>query len=144
MPKTVVRPISPVGPSVADQVAAFSAADQAALDAIAPFEEIAEQVIIGRTLKDMTQRQLADAIGTSISQISVIESGTHLPSGTTLQRLSMALGVEFRFPLQNPAAAAATASRRHVTVRTVAARGSSWAPSEAMYAEDAGESRRRR
>lgn len=111
MPHTDTRPISPIGASVADEVAAFDADDQAALDAIAPFEEIAEQVILGRTFKDMTQSQLADAIGTSKSQISVIESGKHLPSATTLQRLGMILDITFTLPLKSPTAAAALAPK---------------------------------
>jgi transcriptional regulator with XRE-family HTH domain len=132
MPRTDTRPISPIGTSVADEVAGFTPDDQAALDAIAPYEEIAEQVILGRTFKNMTQRQLADAIGTSESQVSVIESGKHLPSATTLQRLGMVLDVTFTLPLKAPAAAAALAPKAKRTVT------SGWsAQPAAMYAAEA-------
>jgi len=132
MPRTDTRPISPIGASVADEVAAFTPDDQAALDAIAPYEEIAEQVILGRTFKNMTQKQLAEAIGTSESQVSVIESGKHLPSATTLQRLGMVLDVTFTLPLKSPAAAAALAPK---SKRAVAS-GWSGQPA-AMYAAEA-------
>ena len=131
MPRTETRPISPVGASVADEVAAFTPEDQAALDAIAPYEEIAEKVILGRTIKNMTQQELADAIGTSYSQVSVIESGKHLPSATTLDRLGRVLGVTFTLPLESPAAAAALAPKPKRTTAT-------WAGQPAaMYAAEA-------
>lgn len=54
--------------------------------------EIAAAVILFRTRRGLTQAQLAGMIRTSHSQISRIESGEHLPSMSTLQRLATAMG----------------------------------------------------
>lgn len=53
---------------------------------------------IGRLLADLrsaegeTQKQLADRLGMTVSMISRLESGTHLPSLTTLSRLAEGYG----------------------------------------------------
>jgi ribosome-binding protein aMBF1 (putative translation factor) len=50
--------------------------------------ELAAQVVLFRTRRQLTQDQLAELMGTSAPQISRIESGRYMPSGTTLQRLA--------------------------------------------------------
>lgn len=57
--------------------------------------ELAAQVILFRTRRNLTQEQLAELMGTSAPQISRIESGRYMPSGTTLQRLAQV----FELPL---------------------------------------------
>lgn len=100
---TQAKTISPIGPSAAEETRAAAKSDpalRAELDRIAPFEEIAEKVIIGRTMKGYTQLELAEIIGTSYSQISRIESGRHLPDLITLDSLGRALDVTFDVPLK--------------------------------------------
>jgi ribosome-binding protein aMBF1 (putative translation factor) len=55
---------------------------------IAPYEGIARIVIARRQALDLTQRELAERIGTSHSVISRIESGQYPTSVTTLRRLA--------------------------------------------------------
>jgi transcriptional regulator with XRE-family HTH domain len=50
-------------------------------------------VWVCRKSSDMTQRQLADAIGSTTPAVSRLESGGHLPSLTTLLRVAEALAV---------------------------------------------------
>lgn len=49
-------------------------------------------VIARRIRYGLTQRQLAERMGTSISAISRVENGTHRPSVETLERLARAFG----------------------------------------------------
>jgi transcriptional regulator with XRE-family HTH domain len=53
---------------------------------------IADLVILHRTRTGLTQEDLASRMGTSISAISRLESGFHVPSIETLRRLAGALG----------------------------------------------------
>lgn len=65
--------------------------------------EVAGQVILYRGRRNLSQQALADLIGTSGAQISRIESGTHLPSTNTLQRLAEALDLNLSITLsENP------------------------------------------
>jgi ribosome-binding protein aMBF1 (putative translation factor) len=61
---------------------------------LAPFEQVARMVIGRRIELGITQEQLAERMGTSSSTISRIESGQHVTSVTTLERLAGALGVK--------------------------------------------------
>lgn len=95
--------VNPIGPRVAEENRAAAERDpalRAELARIAPFEEIAEKVIIGRTMKGCTQKELAQMTGTSYSQISRIESGQHLPDVVTLHKLGKALDIVFEIPLK--------------------------------------------
>ncbi len=47
-------------------------------------------VIARRIRYGLTQRQLAERMGTSVSAISRVENGTHRPSVETLERLALA------------------------------------------------------
>lgn len=53
---------------------------------------IADLVILHRTRAKLTQEALATRMGTSVSAISRLESGFHIPSLETLRRLAEALG----------------------------------------------------
>lgn len=53
---------------------------------------IADLVILHRTRTGFTQEDLAARMGTSISAISRLESGFHVPSIDTLRKLASALG----------------------------------------------------
>ncbi|WP_258257214.1 helix-turn-helix domain-containing protein [Pseudomonas chlororaphis] len=56
--------------------------------------DFASKLISLRSEKDLTQQQLADAIGITPSQISRYESGQAKPRKTVLIKLAKALGVE--------------------------------------------------
>lgn len=93
---------SPIGSTAAEasqrrrnQSAKYRAEEQK----YAQTRRIAEQVILFRTRKRLSQKALARLVGTSDTAISRIESGTHLPSLKTLQRLADALGVELNVEL---------------------------------------------
>ena len=49
-------------------------------------------VIARRNRYGLTQHQLAERMGTSVSAISRVESGAHRPSVETLERLARAFG----------------------------------------------------
>lgn len=53
---------------------------------------IADLVILHRTRMGLTQEDLATRMGTSVSAISRLESGFHVPSIETLRKLAVALG----------------------------------------------------
>lgn len=72
-----------------------SAAYRAEQERLAPFEAIARMVIARRTALGLTQRELAERMGTSHSAISRIESGQYPATPDTLRRLAHALGERF-------------------------------------------------
>lgn len=53
---------------------------------------IADLVILHRTRCALTQEELAARMGTSVSAVSRLESGFHVPSIETLRKLAGALG----------------------------------------------------
>ena len=53
---------------------------------------IADLVILHRSRAGLTQEKLASFMGTSVSAISRLESGFHVPSIDTLRKLAGALG----------------------------------------------------
>jgi ribosome-binding protein aMBF1 (putative translation factor) len=61
---------------------------------LAPFERVARMVMGRRIELGITQEQLAERMETSASTISRIESGQHVTSFTTLERLAAALEVK--------------------------------------------------
>jgi ribosome-binding protein aMBF1 (putative translation factor) len=71
-----------------------SAEYQAEEARLAPFEQVARLVIGRRIELGMTQEQVAERMETSASTISRIESGQHITSFTTLERLAAALEVK--------------------------------------------------
>lgn len=69
----------------------------------APYREIARVVILARADREWTQKQLADALGTTNTAVSRIESGRHGVSLDTLQKLARVLNVTFTIGPDNPA-----------------------------------------
>ncbi len=91
---TAPRATSPVGDSPsagASRRSARSATYRAEAARIEPFEAIARVVIMRRCELGLSQRELAERMGTSHSAISRIESGQHQTSVETLKRLATAL-----------------------------------------------------
>jgi transcriptional regulator with XRE-family HTH domain len=64
-----------------------------------PFE-IAEAVIDARVAAGITQRQLADKIGTKQSAIARLESGRGYPNLKTLEKIATTLGLRMKNPLE--------------------------------------------
>ena len=102
---------SPLGTTVASaqrRRRQASAAYRAELERLAPFEAIARMVIARRTALGLTQRELADRMGTSHSAISRIESGQYPATPDTLRRLAHALGERFVMGFESGPAEAPT------------------------------------
>ena len=66
-----------------------------AYDALTVARQVACQVLGYRLDQGLTQQQLAEVTGTSLPQISRIESGVHNPTLKTLQRLAAVMGKQF-------------------------------------------------
>lgn len=65
---------------------------KAEYDALEPEYELIRQLIEARAEKKMTQKQLAEKIGTRQSNIARLESGNYNPSFQFLQKVAGALG----------------------------------------------------
>ncbi len=90
--------ISPVGGTVREaqaRRARQSDAYKKEQRRLAQFEKLARLVIKHRAAADMSQKELAQRVGTSHSAISRLESGRHKTSVETLQRVAEALGLRF-------------------------------------------------
>lgn len=101
--------LSPIGQTAEEVSAELAAADEEYSrleEEYREIHEIARQVVHFRTLNHLTQRQLAELVGTSYSQIARLESGLHKPSVDTLQRIARALGRRLRITFEPPATAA--------------------------------------
>ena len=72
---------------------------KAGYDALAPEYELISQIIKARTEKKMTQKQLAEKIGTRQSNIARLESGNGNPSFRFLQKVAGALDKKLSFVL---------------------------------------------
>jgi ribosome-binding protein aMBF1 (putative translation factor) len=94
--KTLVSPIGTSAADVAQERAARSAKYRAERDRLAFWADIAAQIILYRTRRGISQKKLADRVGTSHSAISRLESGQHAASVETLRRIGQALGQELR------------------------------------------------
>lgn len=68
---------------------------------LAPFEDLARLVIKHRAAEGISQKELAERVGTSHSAISRLESGRHRTSVQTLQRVADALGLRFVFGFES-------------------------------------------
>lgn len=87
--------MSPIGASVAADIRRREKADPAyrkVRTRLARAEAVARLLIQFRIKHNLTQEQLAQLMGTSAPAISRLESGTHVPSLTTLSRLAEAAG----------------------------------------------------
>ena len=65
---------------------------KAEYDALEPEYKLIEQLITARAERNMTQKQLAEKVGTKQSCIARLESGNYNPSFQFLQRVATALG----------------------------------------------------
>ncbi len=86
---------SPIGSSSAEtrrRRAARSALYRTEAARLAPYEALARMVIARRIRYGLTQGQLAVRMGTSVPAVSRLESGQHLPSLATLERVARAFG----------------------------------------------------
>lgn len=72
---------------------------------IASYEGLARLVIRYRMANRLSQRQLAELVGTSHSAISRIEKGQHRPSVDTLERLARAFDRRLVFGFVEPSEA---------------------------------------
>lgn len=93
--RTKAGPLNPAGEPVSQgsRRRAGGAAYQAERARLAPFESIARQVILRRGQLGLTQKDLAERVGTSHSAISRLEGGQHRASIDTLERVGAALGL---------------------------------------------------
>lgn len=92
--KKVVSPIGTSAERAAERRAARSAAYRAEQRRIAAYESIARLVIKHRSASQLSQKQLAQRVGTSHSAISRIETGQHATSVETLRRIATALNLD--------------------------------------------------
>jgi DNA-binding XRE family transcriptional regulator len=83
--------------------AARSTEYRAEQERLAPYEALARMVIARRIRYSLTQDQLAERMGTSVSAISRIESGQHRPNVETLEKLGLAFGERFVFGFEDQA-----------------------------------------
>lgn len=72
---------------------------KAEYDALEPEYELINQIISARSEKNMTQKQLAEKIGTKQSNIARLESGNYNPSFQFLQKIANALDKKLTFSL---------------------------------------------
>ena len=72
---------------------------KAEYDALEPEYDMVRQIIKARLEKNMTQKQLAEKVGTKQSSIARLESGNYNPSYQFLQRIADALGKKISFSL---------------------------------------------
>ncbi len=66
-----------------------------AYDALSEEFSIADEMIRARKHADLTQKELAERMGTTQTQIARMEGG-HLPSTRTLERLAAATGTKLK------------------------------------------------
>lgn len=85
---------SPIGIGVGAHVARKRAGSEGyreAHDRLRAFEELARLVIVRRARLGVSQREVAERMGTASSVVSRIESGQHRISISTLRRVAEAL-----------------------------------------------------
>src|ERR1700722_5221634 len=93
--KSPTHPVSPLGQDAKQAAARRRASDPKYAELEKKHEvalAIADLVILHRSRSGLTQDALAARMGTSVSAISRLESGFHVPSIETLRRLASALG----------------------------------------------------
>lgn len=107
---TSEQPISPVGRTASEGAAARAARSEeyrAAREEYARIRELRKTNPIAAHLRErrfelgLTQQEVADAAGTSHTAISRLESGTHTPSLTTLQKIAAVLDEELLICFQS-------------------------------------------
>ena len=93
---------SPIGRSIGESRRRRAAANpeyRHAYESLSIARQVARQVLEYRLDNGLTQQALSDLVGTSVPQLSRIESGAHNPTLKTLQRLADIMGkqVSVRF-----------------------------------------------
>lgn len=73
---------------------------RAAYDALEEEFALAAALIEARTKADMTQEQVAQAMGTTQAAIARLESGRTMPSTRTLERFARATGTRLRISFE--------------------------------------------
>lgn len=73
---------------------------KAEYDALAPEYELISQLIRARQEKHLTQKELAEKVGTKQASIARLESGNYNPTLNFLQKIAAALGKKISFSLQ--------------------------------------------
>lgn len=91
-PNEFVDPIGQTSEEASRRRAGHSPEYAAERTRLAPCEALARLVIARRIKYGLTQEQLAERMGTSVSAISRLESGRHRPNVETLERLGRAFG----------------------------------------------------
>lgn len=100
MPETWTSPVGETTADHAERLAAESPEYRAAREEYARIRELRKTNPIAAHLRErrfelgLTQREVAEAAGTSHSAISRLESGTHTPSLATLQKIAAVLDEE--------------------------------------------------
>jgi ribosome-binding protein aMBF1 (putative translation factor) len=92
MAKAKLSPIGEPAAQPAGRRRAKNPAYAAEAARLAPYEAVARLVVKHRLQHDLTQKELADLIGTSHSAISRLESGQATISLNTMKRIAEALG----------------------------------------------------
>ena len=72
----------------------------AAYDALEEEFALASALIKARAAADMTQEQVAQAMGTTQAAVARLESGRAMPSTRTLQRFAKATGMRLRISFE--------------------------------------------
>ena len=75
-------------------------AHKAAYDALEDEFALAGALIEARSKADMTQEQVAEAMGTTQTVIARLESGRTMPSTRTLERFAKATGMRLRISFE--------------------------------------------
>ena len=115
----LTMPRSPIGAAIAHDVRRQEKADPEYRKLRARFaraEAVARLLIQLRMNHNLTQEQLAQLMGTSAPAISRLESGTHVPSLTTLSRLAEAAGERLVIGFERTKAPLRKAERTMVAV----------------------------
>jgi ribosome-binding protein aMBF1 (putative translation factor) len=92
VPAPVSSPIGRPASEAAQSRAVAGAEYRRAQETHAASRAIAREVILFRTKTGLTQRELAERLGTSYSAVARLESGRHKPSLETLERLATVMG----------------------------------------------------
>jgi len=106
--------MNPVGAAVAGDIRRKEKADAEYRKVRVRFaraEAVARLLIQVRMKHNLTQEQLAQLMGTSAPAISRLESGTHVPSLTTLSRLAEAAGERLVIGFESTSAASSKRDR---------------------------------
>ena len=85
-----------------DEMEANDPEFRAARQELRPQYEFRRALIGSRLAAGLTQRQLAEKMGTTQSAIARLESGLQTPTLDTLSRLAVALGVDFTISPHEP------------------------------------------